>query len=116
MAQHLCDLRPCAAGDAPDHRRTGTLAGGRRDRFDPVPERPGRSQDSHEPDPAVRSRAVTQARDERLADIDWQRQPVLTVALAMNNNLARPPVKIIELEPGDLPGTQPSRTINNTIA
>ena len=57
--------------------------------------------------PELARAATLQIPDQRLADIDRQRQPVQTVALPANDQLTTPPVEILELHRGNLPGAQP---------
>ena len=51
--------------------------------------------------------ANAQIRDERVADVNRQRHPVLPVTFAVYQQLARPPIDVVELDRGDLPGAQP---------
>jgi hypothetical protein len=45
---------------------------------------------------------VAQILRDRLADIGRQRQPLDAAAFAAHDDLPRPPVKVVELKPGDL--------------
>jgi hypothetical protein len=79
-------------------------------------ERAGRRAHSQEHPPELARAATLQIRDQRLADIDRQRQPVVPVALPAHEDLARPPVEILELYAATSPARNPSRTSNNKIA
>jgi hypothetical protein len=60
----------------------------------------------HEPAVAVRP-AVAQPRDDRLADVDRERQPLLAAALAADHEFARAPVDVLQSQRGDLADAQP---------
>ena len=51
--------------------------------------------------------AVTQVVGQRLTSIRCQRQPIDPGTLAANHQLARPPVDVLEVQPGDLAAAQP---------
>ncbi len=57
--------------------------------------------------PALAPGATAKIGHDRLADIGRQRQHVVSAALSVNNKLPAPPVDILELDGGDLPGAQP---------
>ena len=56
---------------------------------------------------AIGSRTTAQIGHDRLADIDRQRQGILTAALARAPAAPRPPVEVVEGDRGDLAGPQP---------
>ena len=55
----------------------------------------------------ARGTAAAQVSDDRLADISRQRQPLLATALAAHDELAGPPVEVVEPKRGHLAGPQP---------
>src|ERR1039458_5219630 len=57
--------------------------------------------------PALAAGAAAKIGHDRLADIDGQRQHIVTAALAANEQLAATPVYVIEPQPGDLARAQP---------
>jgi hypothetical protein len=60
----------------------------------------------HKPAMAVGA-PVAKPGSDRLADIDRERQPLVTTALAGDNQLARAPVQILKPQRGDLANAHP---------
>ena len=52
-------------------------------------------------------RPLLQIGGDRLADVARQREAVLVTSLAMDHDLAGPPVDVLQAEAGDLAGPQP---------
>jgi len=120
LAQHLADLRKRCA--RPEHLGRGRVPQLMRAdprqarpvarRADDPPDRasvqlPARRGHPQEQRPTLAPRATAKIGHQRLADIDGQRQHVVTAALAADEQLAAAPFNIIELEPSDLAGAQP---------
>ena len=91
-----------------DRRQPGPVARGADHPRDRAAVEPGRGRvHPQEQRPALAARATAKVGHDRLADIDRQRQHVVTAALAANEQLAATPVEVIEAQRGDLPGAQP---------
>ena len=69
-------------------------------------ERAGRSPDLQEQRAAPGLRSAAKIGHQRLADIDRQRQAVKPRALAVHDDLAAPPIDIVERQRGDFAGAQ----------
>jgi hypothetical protein len=120
MTQHLRDLLKRHAG-AQHLGRRGMPQPVRPDLSDPSAA--ARTPDDHRDDMAAdrcerrqrqqEQRAMLargtdpQIRDERLPDVHRQRHRVLTMPLAVHEQLARTPVDVVQPDRGDLPGAQP---------
>ncbi len=106
---HLAGKR-VAKPVCPNDRHIGTRTRAPHDARDPIrAERPDRRDDSQEHltmHRAVRA-APSQVGDDRLTDVAWQRKALHATALAVNRNLAGPPVDVLQAQAGNLPGPQP---------
>ena len=72
-----------------------------------MPHRPWRGDEGQEHGPALDSGAsFDHVRDHRLAHLDGKRHPFTAPSLAVHDQLARPPVQVIQPEPGHLAGAQ----------
>ena len=122
MAQNLGDLgqgdpgvghlasKGVAKPVRPDDRHARPHTGATHDARDPIrAERPDRRDGSQEH--LTMHGAVlapsSQVGGDRLTDVVWQRELVFVTALAVNHDLAGPPVNVIEAEVGDLASPQP---------